>query len=223
MKASGWLKPRRYPKKPSLVLGFLLAVVLAALVVFVVWERTGRLYGIEVERVGLEKAQWVILIGAMGAVVGWITSAMITVRNSIKQHTINTLLQSRISATYTDNAKAVNKRYFGPNCLYYLTARELAEGREETRLAELSYLLNYLEFIAAAVRFGDLDEKLMRMTLRGMLCNIYEVSEVYIRNSRMGNSAAFEHLAWLYAFWFDPALKRPATEREPAPPANPQS
>jgi hypothetical protein len=171
-----------------------------------------------------------VLLSAVAAVAGWIFSAMVTIRNSIKQHTINTLLQSRLSATYMENARAVSLRYFGHSGnLYLLTAEEAQAPQPDYKLQELGYLLNYLEFIAAAIRFGDLDEKLMRMTLRGMLCNTYEVARVLIESNRASlphaqgkapaPSKTFEHLAWLYGFWFDAGLQRASVPR-PAPAAS---
>jgi len=226
MKALAWHKFRRYPKKPSMLLGFLLAVVVWAVTLLVVSELTGRIYVWDTEPIGLAAAQWVVLAGVVAAVVGWIISAMVTMRNSIKQHTINTLLQSRLSATYMENARAVNRHYFGPSgSVYTLTREELSRPADDIKLRELSYLLNYLEFISAATRFGDLDEKLLRMTLRGMLCNLYEVSLEYIKASQTTNATSFEHLSWLYDYWFDPVLQRTGVPRpqaaaatEPAPP-----
>ncbi len=222
-------KYQPFPKKPSRVLGFLLAGVFTVLAVFAAWEHTGRLFWWDVPPVGLERAQWVVLLSAVAAVAGWIFSAMVTIRNSIKQHTINTLLQSRLSATYMENARAVSLRYFGiSGKLHLLTTEEINTPQPEYKLQELGYLLNYLEFIAAAIRFGDLDEKLMRMTLRGMVCNTYEVAKVLIESNRTSMpttpgkppapSKTFEHLAWLYRFWFDAGLQHGSTLR-PAPPA----
>lgn len=231
MKALGWLKPQRYPKKPSRVLGFLLAVVFVILVIFASWEVTHRLFWFDVEPVGLQSTQWIVLLGAVAAVTGWIVSAMVTIRNSIKQHTISTLLQSRLSSTYMDNAKPLNARYFGPNnCIHLLTEDELTSKAPEAKLPELSFLLNYLEFIAAAIKYGDLDEKLMRMTFRGMVCNMYEAASVYIASNQKPNvdadgkvtpSKSFEHLTWLYNLWLDESLRRHSAPRPAATPPPP--
>lgn len=53
---------------------------------------------------------WLFLFATFLAVVGWITTAIVNLRNSIKQHTINTLLQSRLSTALnqrTDDLAAV--------------------------------------------------------------------------------------------------------------------
>ena len=96
------------------------------------------------------------------------------------------------------NAREVNARYFSPDMkLYKLTEQERLAKEPDAKLAELGYCLNYLEFISAAVKSADLDEKLMRQTLRGMSCNFYEVAEDYIASTRQNSPLSFEHLAWL--------------------------
>ena len=51
---------------------------------------------------------WGILIAALVAMVGWLVTSIITTRNSIKQHTVTTLLQTRLSAEYMKHAAIVN-------------------------------------------------------------------------------------------------------------------
>jgi len=216
MKMWAWLKFQRYPKEPSLMLGFLLWLVILVSTIFVVWEMTGYIYFFYVEPPNLIKAHWAVLLGVLAAVTGWIITSWINTRNSIKQHTINTLLSSRLSTEYMKNAREVNSTFFGPKfTLYPLTAEEVATRPKHLKLSELNYVLNYLEFISAAVKHGDLDEKLMRLTLRGMLCNFYEVAWEYIRAAQVGNPKSYENLNWLYRYWFDPKLQRPYLQRPP--------
>ena len=84
-------------------------------------------------------------------------------------------------------------------------------------LEDVTYLLNYYEFIASAIRYGDLDEKLLKESLRGMLCNTYELTRDLISyrrtKSRMPNLLLYEHLEWLYLRWFIHEYQRPVLTR----------
>lgn len=216
----------RHPRKPSRVLGFLLSAVLAATALFALAEWLGgRRIVLAAPPIGLEKAQWVVLLGAVAAVAGWITSAIVTMRNSIRQHTITTLLNSRLSETYMSQTRLVNARYFTPSgAIYRLGEDEARSGAPEAQIPALRYLLNYFEFIAVGIRYGDLDETLMKQTFRGILCGVYEAAEPLIRQRRTtppGRKAAprtFEHLHWLYERWFDPELQRQVLDRPVASP-----
>lgn len=209
--------PPTIPKKPSRVLGFLLGAVLLTTVVFSLLELAGHQQFILREPpAGLEKSQWVVLLGVIAAVAGWIISAIVTMRNSIRQHTVTTLLSSRLSETYMSQTRLVNARYFSPSGgLYRLTPAEVKTAHPDAQLAALRYLLNYFEFIAVGIRYGDLDEKLLKNTLRGILCGVYEAAGPLVTQrrqapagSKAGKSKTFEHLEWLYTRWHIPSLQR---------------
>lgn len=208
------------PRSPSPVLYVLLAVVLMSLVLFVRSQVQGSLLGIEMPQFNLDQREWIILLGVFGAITGWVISSIVAVRNSIRQHTMNILLQSRLSQTYVDRASLVHARYFHPLGIRYLTEEEVHTSAPEAQLPALRYVLSYLEFIAVGIRFGDLDEKLMRRTLRDLVCSLYEISGALLKVSRQGpvvggvprsatTPTTLDNLSWLYDYWFDERKQRP--------------
>lgn len=212
------------PWKPSFMLGFLLTGVWFLFFILLLYEK---------KKLGndgnfdLDKSNWLVVLGVAVAATGWITSSYITLRNSIKQHTINTLLQSRLSATYMENVKLANKRYFSMEGIFPVTKEEIQKKDPDSQLAALGYILNYLEFVAVGIKNGDLDEKLMKQTFRGMACSMREVGDAYVEFAResirlenrkdapcvstktIPENVIFENLDWLYERWYDPKLRRP--------------
>lgn len=197
--------------RPSRLLGLLLFGELGLFFSFALWQTefpNRQMFGNSPPVLKIEN--WLFLIGVVSAITGWIVSSYITLRNSIKQHTINTLLQSRLSATYMQYASRINKSYFAPDApsgpvpLESLLATD-DESREN--LAALNYVLNYFEFLAVGIRHGDLDRKVLKHTLRGILVRLYEKCECYIKYTRGddGKTVAmprqFEHVSWLYQDW----------------------
>ena len=218
------------PRSPSPLLFLLLVIVLASLVLFVRAQVKGSLLGIEMPQFHLDQREWVILLGVFGAITGWVISSIVAVRNSIRQHTMNILLQSRLSQTYVDRATLVYERYFHPLGMRHLTEEEVHTNAPEAQLPALRYILSYLEFIAVGIRYGDLNEKLMRRTLRGLVCSLYEASHALLTAGRQGPSTGeasrggttpntLENLSWLYEYWFDERLQRPRVfiRKEPTP------
>lgn len=156
---------------------------------------------------------WLVAISILAAVTGWIVAAYITLRNSIKQHTINTLLQSRLSATYMQYASIINSEYFArgaspdPVSLDEIWAVVDKDGQHKVYEA-VNYVLNYFEFLAAGIRHGDLDRSMLAHTLRGNVIRLYEKLTPYIestRGERVGDvverPSQFEHVTWLYSEW----------------------
>lgn len=191
--------------RPSRVLGLLLFAELVIFVLFAGWELVwfqNTFLGNPPP--GLDTQKWILLITLASAITGWIITAMVNVRNSIKQHTINTLLQSRLSATYMAHADIVNKNFIAPDgTLRPLQQSELEAQSDATqiKLNSLRYILNYIEFISIGIKYGDLHESLLKSSLRGIVLNAYKFSEVYIRHSQKINIRAYENLMWLRNRW----------------------
>jgi hypothetical protein len=79
-----------------------------------------------------------------------------------------------------------------------LLAEENAELRRAFRL-----LLNHYEFMAAGLRNGDFDERLVRDSERGTVVSLCESCKVYIYQLRDKRSrqAIYEHIEWLHQRW----------------------
>jgi hypothetical protein len=191
--------------RPSRVLGLLLFAELIVFVLFAGWE----LIWFQFTFLGhpppvLDTQRWILLITLASALTGWIITAMVTVRNSIKQHTINALLQSRLSATYMAHADVVNRNFLAPDgSLMPLLQSELEAQSDATqaKLNSLRYILNYIEFISVGIRYGDLHESLLKSSLRGIVLNAFQFSEAYIKHSQKVNMKAYENLVWLRNRW----------------------
>lgn len=203
------------PPVPGFWLGIFMWVSLAVLLAIAYYDFNNRDWPV-LQIVG-GTTNWVAATGAWLALAGWIIGVKTSLRNSVKQHTITTLLQMRMSETYMERAEPVNKKYLSSDGIYPVTPREIWENRPDSYLAEMTYVLNYLEFLSSAVRHRDLDEKLLNDSLRGMLCNTYEIAHVLISYKRLNgdffgmgkrNPKLYEHLEWLYNRWFDPKLQK---------------
>lgn len=207
MKAMAWAKESRFLVwRPSLWLGFLLvALVIAGTAIFA-WEQTGTLlFFWKPTKIGAGTAVFAVFFASMG----WTVTSLVTLRNSVKQHTMNTLLQSRLSATYMEHVKNVNSTFFSPHGeIIPLTKDEVLKPPPGVTLGSLNYLLNYFEFVAVGIRHGDLDEALLKSSLRGMVCSIYCValSLINARRAELGpdrKSRSYENLCWLHERWRD--------------------
>ena len=215
-----WADSTRFFRKPSRVLGFLLLVVIFSMILFLLWERTGLLLGhFQVVPLGIFKPeQYAVIVAAVAAIAGWVTTSIVAIRSSVKQHTMTTLLQSRLSTTYMEHAKIVNLAFCKGELLIPLTSKEIKNPPANVNLYSLGYIVNYLEFVAVGIRNWDLDERVMKSSLRGILCSIYAVAEVLIQERRaaQGGSApaVYENLVWLFNRWDQPELRQKTMVRE---------
>ncbi|HVR51104.1 MAG TPA: DUF4760 domain-containing protein [Pseudorhodoferax sp.] len=161
------------------------------------------------------------------AILVWIGTSYVTVRNSVKQHTMNVLLESRLSETYLRHAKAVARAFQNQNgALTPMTQAEYNDPPPEIDFGSLNYQLNYFEFIAVGIRHGDLDESLLKESMRGIVCSVFCIADVYIQNCRKGSedpkrTKTFEHLCWLHRRWRNDSALPPRALRQSPQPAKP--
>lgn len=208
--------------KPSKLLGFLLLAWPVLCLIFVVWQcwfGPVALFGKSLSKMRL--GNWLVFTGIVFAVEGWLLSSWITLRNSIKQHTITTLLQSRLSAVYMESARTLNETFFAPGMddepISVIFLRSPFNVKER---GAVDYVLNYFEFLAVGMRHGDLDKNVLAHTLRGILVRLYGKMILYIKFTRqdngvtVGKPAQFEHLTWIYDCWKEEIRLEEAAEKE---------
>lgn len=224
-----WADLVRYFRKPSRVLGFLLSAVLICTALLACWQSTGLLlFRFPITPPPILAGQWPVILAAVAAIAGWLTTSIVTIRNSVKQHTINTLLQSRLSATYMEHVKEVNRSLAAPGGkIYQLTAEEVINPPELVNMQSIGYILNYLEFVSVGVRHFDLDERVMKSSLRHILCSNYLAASVLIdvRRKEQKNTkkpTLYENLVWLNKRWDNPELRSEIAVRPLPEPTRPR-
>lgn len=134
------------------------------------------------------------------ATSGWLFTNYISSRNSIRQHTVTVLTQLRMSTEFMKNANKLQPLLEKGKTIdleYY----DSLSSSENTEKDAIRYILNYLEFVSAGIRHGDLDEKLVRAAQRGMFIGAYEMCKPYILELNIKNKTTFEHLIAIVDRW----------------------
>lgn len=204
-----WLAQEAYMRSmiwifnPNRLLRLMLIIMWLLFFVFILLEKdVFKGMWIHQYQFGMEKKDWLPALGVLLAASGWITSSIVTIRNSVKQHTINTLLQTRLSATYQDNADIVKKNIKG--CSPHAPAPiDTIRASEEVEIA-VEYLLNYIEFMSVGIRHGDLHEAVLKDSMRGIVTRYTAIVQAYIDERRKSNGPrTYQHLLWLRNRWKD--------------------
>ena len=145
-----------------------------------------------------DRSSDLIALGAVLATFGWLYTARKSRSLARKQHTVSIM----ITANFDENMRAAHRAvapYFNAKKnLPDQNSKEFEQIRPHVRL-----LLNHYEFVAAGIRRGDFDEKLVIDAERGTILNAYESSESYVfalRDNRRSQSI-YEHLEWVHRRW----------------------
>lgn len=139
---------------------------------------------------------------------------------SRKQHTVTILLESRLSTEFREvnwNRKKIYRP--GEDILYNdwqagytrvpLHPGQTPEKTEERYIAAeaLLFLLNYYEFLVLGIKTGDLDEELLKGTMRGLMCSLVDDARDVIAHLWHGRPKVYEHLFNLHEGWRDPTMR----------------
>lgn len=160
---------------------------------------------------------FVTSIAATVATIGWILQRQSSFELSRKQHTLNVLVQMRQSEIFNQHKLHIFSEYPGSQFIAKDDAKKIyseknnalnyrinSSGRFSLPLSDsILFVCNYYEFISAGIRQGDLDEELMKKTLRKIIGNSYRkffhfISSLQERDKKnLPTNKTFEHLTWL--------------------------
>lgn len=198
-----FLKPRTYIQLNIIMFSLIITFVLT-----VYWNLSLRQYSFVGFALG-NKADnssnvILILLGTLAAVLGWLFTSRGQDLNSRRSHSIQTLMSSRLSEAYANHsnyATGVYTRLKEKNGQHYILELEDFENLEPLERNAIIYQLNYFEFIAVGIRYGDLDENLIKNTLKTIInTNIVFFGNI-IADKRIKSPTVYEHLISLNKRW----------------------
>lgn len=149
----------------------------------------------------------VALVGVASALITFLFSTKNSRLAQQKQHTITILLDTRLSSEFRKTKEERRKIYPEFNDILYSTwhadLNDTNDKDNDRKLAAeaLLTLLNHYEFLAVGIFNNDLNERLLKKSLRGIFCNLVDDSRDVIWNVRLNNPKTFEHLVCLYDMW----------------------
>jgi hypothetical protein len=149
------------------------------------------------------------LMALCGLAIGWSITGWISHRNTIRQNTNNILFARFSQATFGEAMHRFHDE-FGFDVEPRVTRNVIRANRlsgvvDKVKSAEaVVYLLNYFEFIASGVLRGDLDKKVVRQNVKGVICYYYDKCEPNIREANRINPKVYEYLIKLRTHYREP-------------------
>jgi hypothetical protein len=216
----------RFIRVALYILGILFAfsvlLLFALMLSDMLWQIIVRLYGMFPDAPSKRYQTFSQILGSVIAFASvlialltfWITGRQN--RNaSRKQYTVTILLETRLSTEFRETLekrRAVFPEYSDVTFQAWNDARlakpassspaDIETSAVQNRGAQaLASLLNYYEFLAIGIENGDLDEAMLKQSLRGIMCNLVDDCRMLIAGMRQKNPKTYEHLSILYDRW----------------------
>jgi len=141
-----------------------------------------------------------IIIGAILATFGWIYTGRRGRTLAKKQHTITVMMKANFDAEFLKARSEITNYIKGTSKLpddFLTNDKYIALG------ASVRRVINHYEFVAAGLRNGDLDERLVKDSERSTFVMVYVNMKDYIWSLRNGRDrmTIYEHLEWLHNRW----------------------
>lgn len=145
----------------------------------------------------------------------WLISSWVHARIALRQHTVDMLLSHSNSKVYSEYRR-VFLREFEDRTLQRSDWEDGASvawsdeaDQKQIKVQDLlQTLLNEYEFIAAGIICGDLDELLLRKTIRGQVTRLIRQCDQFIKDIRgcgndgtIKNKLVYENLLKLQEYW----------------------
>ncbi|MBU3845562.1 MAG: DUF4760 domain-containing protein [Candidatus Acinetobacter avistercoris] len=151
----------------------------------------------------------VTVLAAIAAVFGWIFTSRVQIINTIRSHSVQVLMNSRNSTAYigkVDEATKIRRNLVSELALskdvkVQLSASKFKELEDEEKSA-VTYLLNFLEFVAIGIRHNNLDEDLIKGSFKSILKSNYNLFQPVIEYLReIDSSKIYNQLEMLHKRW----------------------
>ena len=151
-----------------------------------------------------------IVIAVVTAGFGWFIQHQLTRQHNKINHSLNWILQMRISEEFQKNTTKLlcyKSTISAEDAVRYseIDVSKNDCSSEDVKLHSTLrahyYVLNYYEFLAFGVESGSLDEEILYQTLGGPIIRAVDKSQNLITEARSYSNKTFEHLIELESRW----------------------
>ena len=122
--------------------------------------------------------KFITFLGISLAVIGVLFTIRTQLTTNMKNHSIQTIMNTRLSEYYNQQITEVEKILVNKTIFSLQDYDQLDIEKQRS----ISYLLNYYEFLSIGVRYNELDEKIVKKMTRSQLLKTYKIFEPLIQH-----------------------------------------
>ena len=158
-----------------------------------------------------------ITFAAVLATIGWILHYFNAHDLQRKQHTLDLVIQFRQNEVFQEHERNIFAHYpMGQKVpatdleRLHSDLKNKANFRRNEHgiytppvLQSIRFVANYYEHISAAVRYGNLDQAMLRETIQDIMSGYRSKIDSYIQEMQKKDREFYEHFTWLVNQWDD--------------------
>jgi Domain of unknown function (DUF4760) len=144
---------------------------------------------------------WFAFGGIIAALITFLAWAIINLQIAVRKHTIDVLLSACNSAVAQQKNTDFTATYKTLPSHMRIALDDWNVEKNDPAINAATYLLNYFELIAIAIRERDLDERLMRESLAQIVATLTWMCAAWIDHQAAKSPEAWKNLRWLHERW----------------------
>lgn len=136
-------------------------------------------------------------LGIALAVIGWVYTIRSQLITNMRNHSIQTIMNSRLSDCYNQKLDKIYKILVNSTTL----TLEQYESLSFEQKSIVHYILNYYESVAIGIRYNEFDEEIVKSMTLSQVRKTYDTFKEVIEHLTHESPTYFQHFVALYVRW----------------------
>lgn len=191
-----FLRPKNYKK-----LDMMIAFTFLTSLLFILWNS----FFFNLKFLGLKISnetiffndKFVTFLGIALAVIGWVYTIRSQLITNMRNHSIQTIMNSRLSDCYNQKLDKIYKILVNSTTL----TLEQYESLSFEQKSIVHYILNYYESVAIGIRYNEFDEEIVKSMTLSQVRKTYDTFKEVIEHLTHESPTYFQHFVALYVRW----------------------
>lgn len=141
--------------------------------------------------------KFVTFLGIALAVIGWVYTLRSQLITNMKNHSIQTIMSSRLSESYNEKFDNIYKILENTKSLSIEHYKSLSSEHKSV----VHYILNYYESVAIGIRYNEFDEDIIKSMALSQVRTTHDTFKEVIQHLTNDSPTYFQHYRALYERW----------------------
>ena len=190
-------------EKSYFKIDFLISICFLTSCLFILWNSYFYTYlflGLKISKETIFfNDKFITFLGVVLAVIGWLYTVRSQLHSNMKNHSIQTIMNARLSECYNEKFDSIYEILANDETLTLDKYNSLSPKEKSI----VHYILNYYESVAISIRYSEFEEEIVKSMMRSQVIKTYKTFEEVLNSFINESSSYYEHFRLLHHRWSD--------------------
>lgn len=188
-------------KKSYFKIDFLISICFLTSFLFILWNSYFYTYiflGLKISKETIFfNDKFITFLGVVLAVIGWLYTVRSQLNSNMKNHSIQTIMNARLSECYNEKFDSIYEILANDETLTLDKYNSLSPKEKSV----VHYILNYYESVAISIRYSEFEEEIVKSMMRSQVIRTYKTFKEVLDYLKNESSSYYEHFHLLHNRW----------------------